>query len=84
MSFASRSPFLVLSACGHDFLDAERVSAGQTFELEDTRSDYGERRIVCYGLLAGRMVVVAYCLRGKARHVFSVLSRVPLPGAKRS
>ena len=61
-----------LSARGLDFLDAARVFAGQTFEVEDTRRDYGERRIICYGLLAGRMVVVAYCQRGNVRHVFSI------------
>ena len=32
----------------------------------------GARRIICYGLLAGRMVVVAYCQRGNVRHVFSM------------
>jgi len=61
-----------LSARGLDFLDAARVFAGQTFEVEDTRRDYGERRIICYGLLAGRLVVVAYCQRGNVRHVFSM------------
>jgi hypothetical protein len=61
-----------LSARGLDFLDAARVFAGQTFEFEDTRRDYGERRIICYGLLAGRMVVVAYCQRERVRHVFSM------------
>lgn len=61
-----------LSARGLDFADAARVFAGQTFEVEDTRRDYGERRIICYGLLAGRMVVVAYCQREHIRHVFSM------------
>ena len=61
-----------LSARGLDFLDAGRIFTGQTFEVEDTRKDYGERRIICYGLLAGRMVVIAYCQRGSVRHVFSM------------
>jgi hypothetical protein len=61
-----------LSARGLDFLDAAHVFAGQTFEVEDTRRDYGEGRIICYGLLAGRMVVIAYCQRGSVRHVFSM------------
>jgi uncharacterized DUF497 family protein len=61
-----------LSARGLDFADAARIFAGQTFEVEDTRRDYGEQRIICYGLLAGRMVVVAYCQRGTVRHVFSM------------
>ena len=40
--------------------------------MEDTRKDYGETRIICYGLLAGRLVVVGYTPRGADRHVFSI------------
>ena len=57
---------------GLDFEDARIVFAGPTVELEDTRKDYGEVRIICYGLLAGRLVVVGYTPRGAARHVFSM------------
>ena len=46
--------------------------AGATFEIEDQRKDYGETRVICYGLLAGRMVVVGYVPRGNTRHVFSM------------
>ncbi len=35
-----------------------------TLEVEDTRKDYGEDRIICFGLLAGRIVVVGYTPRG--------------------
>jgi uncharacterized DUF497 family protein len=48
------------------------VFRGVTIEIGDTRRDYGERRIFCYGLLAGRMVVVGYTPRGRSRHVFSM------------
>ena len=57
---------------GLDFADAEIVLEGVTLEVEDTRKDYGEKRIICYGLLAGRMVVVGYTPRGADRHVFSM------------
>ena len=57
---------------GLDFEDAELVFAGLTLEVEDTRRDYGEVRIICYGLLAGRMVIVGYTPRGADRHVFSM------------
>ena len=57
---------------GLDFLDAEIVFEGVTLEFEDTRKDYGERRIISYGLLAGRMVVIGYTPRGADRHVFSM------------
>ncbi|MBK9236282.1 MAG: BrnT family toxin [Rhodoferax sp.] len=57
---------------GLDFEDAVVVFDGLTVEIEDTRKDYGEKRIICYGLLAGRMVVVGYTPRGTVRHIFSM------------
>lgn len=57
---------------GLDFADAEEVFAGTTVELDDLRADYGERRIICFGMLRGRMVVVGYTPRGADRHVFSM------------
>ena len=57
---------------GLDFEDAALVFAGVTLEVEDTRKDYGEGRIICFGWLAGRMVVVGYTPRGADRHVFSM------------
>ncbi len=56
---------------GLDFEDAAAVFAGLTYEIEDTRRDYGEVRMVCYGYLAERMVV-CYTPRGRAHHVFSM------------
>ncbi len=57
---------------GLEFEDAVAVFDGLTVEVEDTRRDYGEKRIICFGLLAGRMVVVGYTPRGTVRHVFSM------------
>lgn len=57
---------------GLDFADAEIVFQGVTLELEDIRKAYGEQRIICFGLLAGRMVVVGYTPRGADRHIFSM------------
>jgi uncharacterized DUF497 family protein len=57
---------------GLDFEDAVTVFEGLTVEVEDTRKNYGERRVLCYGLLAGRLVVVGYTPRGSVRHVFSM------------
>ena len=57
---------------GLDFEDAQHVFKGPTLEVEDRRKDYGEVRIVCYGLLQGRRVVVGYTPRGADRHVFSM------------
>ncbi len=57
---------------GLDFEDSPIVFAGLTIEVEDTRKDYGEKRIICYGQLEGRMVVVGYTPRGEDRHIFSM------------
>jgi uncharacterized DUF497 family protein len=61
-----------LAERGLDFLDAGVVFAGVTVEIEDTRQNYGETRIICFGLLAGRIVVVGYTPRGAERHIFSM------------
>ena len=45
---------------------------GPNFEVEDRREDYGETRIICFGMLRDRMVVVGYTPRGADRHVFSM------------
>jgi len=61
-----------LTERGLDFKDAEAVFRGTTVEIEDIRKDYGETRIICYGFLSGRMVIVGYTPRGNTRHVFSM------------
>jgi uncharacterized protein len=57
---------------GLAFEDAALVRAGTTLEIEDTRKDYGETRMICYGYLQGRMVVIGYAPRGDDQHVFSM------------
>lgn len=61
-----------LAERGLDFADAAAVFEGETLEVEDNRRDYGEIRIICFGLLAGRVVVVGYSPRGADRHIFSM------------
>lgn len=61
-----------LAERGLDFADAELVFSGVTLEVEDTRRNYGEPRIICYGYLEKRLVVVGYTPRGDERHVFSM------------
>lgn len=61
-----------LETRGLDFEDAAIVFAGKTFDTEDLRKAYGERRFVCFGMLRGRMVVVGYTPRGADRHIFSM------------
>jgi uncharacterized protein len=57
---------------GLDFADAEIVFAGVTVEIEDIRKNYGETRIICFGFLEDRMVVIGYTPRGEERHIFSM------------
>jgi uncharacterized DUF497 family protein len=61
-----------LAERGLDFEDAPEVFRGLTVEIEDLRKDYGERRILCFGLLADRLVVIGYTPRGAVRHIFSM------------
>ena len=57
---------------GLDFEDAALVFDGLTAEVEDKRTDYGEIRIICFGVLRNRLVVIGYTPRGAVRHVFSM------------
>ena len=49
---------------GLDFELAIQVFAGSTLEQEDTRRDYGERRMVAIGLVQGVTLTVCYTDRG--------------------
>ena len=72
ITFDPRKRDAAVSERGLNFEDAAAVFAGTTLELEDTREDYGETRMICFGTLEGRMVVVGYTPRGADRHVFSM------------
>jgi uncharacterized protein len=72
ISFDPAKRLRTLADRGLDFEDAAIVFDGTTIEVEDTRKNYGERRMICYGMLSGRLVVVGYTLRGATRHVFSM------------
>ena len=72
VTFDSAKREKTLAERGLDFADASLVFVGVTVEVEDTRRNYGETRIICYGLLEGRIVVLGYTPRGADRHVFSM------------
>jgi len=57
---------------GLDFEDAVEIFKGITVEIDDQRQDYGERRVLCFGLLKERLVVVGYTPCGTVRHIFSM------------
>jgi uncharacterized DUF497 family protein len=72
LSFDPAKRAKTLAERGLAFEDAALVFRGTTVEIEDKRRNYGETRIICYGLLAGRLVVIGYTPRGAARHIFSM------------
>lgn len=61
-----------LAERGLDFESAALVFRGDTYDADDLRADYGERRIITVGRLRGRMVIVVWTPRGEARHVISM------------
>lgn len=50
---------------GIDFADMPNLFIGEIVVLEDDRYDYGEIRFLAFGLLAGRLIAVAYTERGE-------------------
>jgi hypothetical protein len=40
---------------------------GPTLEVDDTRCDHGERRIIAYGAIAGQVLVCVYTGRGSCQ-----------------
>jgi uncharacterized protein len=66
-SFGTAKREKTIASRGLDFADSAIVFTGATFEVLDARKNYGEPRILCNGVLAGRMVVVGYAARGADR-----------------
>ena len=63
---------LVLARRGLDFASAAELFAGRHASAPDERRDYGEPRFISVGTLAGRVVVIVWTPRGKARRVISM------------
>jgi hypothetical protein len=61
-----------LAELGLDFADANQIFASATFEYEDIRANYGEKRMICFGYLCGRLMVVGYVQHDESRHIFSM------------
>lgn len=55
-----------------DFNDAEQVLNGPTLTFEDSRMDYGEPRFITFGLLVGRLVVIAHTPRDDKTRIISM------------
>jgi uncharacterized protein len=63
---------LTLKRRGLDFLDAPKVLAGRTYTQVDDRLDYGEERLITFGHLDGRAVVVVHVDREGLLRVISM------------
>ena len=63
---------LTLLERGLDFMDAAIVFAGVNVTLMDARQSYGEERLITFGGLNGRWVLVVWTPRGAARRIISM------------
>jgi len=57
---------------GLDFVGCDAIWDHFTVTREDKRQDYGEERLVCFGLLKSEVVVMVYTERPKGPHVISL------------
>jgi uncharacterized protein len=57
---------------GLDFAGCDAIGDYFTVTREDIRQDYGETRLVCFGLLNNEVVVLVYTERAKSTHVISL------------
>ena len=63
---------LTLEKRGLDFADVVQVFECDVLDIEDTRKDYGECRIVTFGHLNGRMMTITWTQRGDKRRIISM------------
>lgn len=63
---------VTLDRRGLDFASVLELFAGLHFTAEDLRRDYGERRFVSAGAIAGRLCVAVWTPRGNTRHIISL------------
>lgn len=57
---------------GLDFRDAELIWDNPTVTREDRRQEYGERRLVTFGLLKAEVVTLVFTDRGDDPHIISL------------
>jgi uncharacterized protein len=57
---------------GLDFLDAPKIFIGRTYTMVDDRLDYGEERLITFGYLDGRAVVIVHVDRAGTMRVVSM------------
>src|SRR5262245_10455919 len=57
---------------GLDFEGADAIWDNFTVTREDIRADYGEKRMVTFGILSGEVVVLVHTERDNEMHVISL------------
>lgn len=57
---------------GLDFKGADAIWDNFTVTREDIREDYGEKRLVTFGLLKGEVVVLVHTDRNDDMHIISL------------
>lgn len=57
---------------GIDFIEADEIFDGPTVTSEDTRSAYGEQRLVTLGVLNGVVVSMTYTERNGDMRIISI------------
>jgi len=72
ISFDPAKRAITLAERGLDFADAPRVFVDQIYTGEDDRFDYGEIRMITYGYLDERAVVVVWVERDGVRRIISM------------
>jgi uncharacterized DUF497 family protein len=60
-----------LAKHGIDFEDAIGIFDGPILERPDERRDYGEHRIIAFGVVEDRELAVVYTVRGTHRRIIS-------------
>ncbi len=63
---------LNLKKHGLDFAGCDAIWDHFTVTREDIRQNYGEARLVCFGLLMAEVVVMVYTERPNGSHVISL------------
>lgn len=60
-----------LAKHGIDFEDAIGIFDGPVLERSDDRRDYGEHRLIAFGVVEDRELAVVYTIRGTHRRIIS-------------
>jgi uncharacterized DUF497 family protein len=72
ITFDTDKQRLTLAERGLDFSRAAEIFSGKHFTATDNRQDYRELRYITVGTLDGRMIVIVWTLRNKARRIISM------------